>query len=54
VLSRRRDLADLLGGGGRRLRAAAEVLNARYVWQLFGAGAGARRGSADPSADTSY
>jgi flavin-dependent dehydrogenase len=54
VLSRRRDLADLLVGVAGDFVPPGEVLNARYVWQLFGARAAARRGSADPSTDTSY
>ncbi|MDF1506124.1 FAD-dependent monooxygenase, partial [Roseisolibacter sp. H3M3-2] len=58
VLSRRRDLADLLVGVAGDFVPADQVLNARYVWQLFGARArGARRaggaGGADPSADAS-
>jgi flavin-dependent dehydrogenase len=54
VLSRRRDLADLLVGVAGDFVPPATVLNARYVWQLFGARApdAGRAASADPSADT--
>jgi flavin-dependent dehydrogenase len=54
VLSRRRDLADLLVGVAGDFVPPAEVLNARYVWQLFGARGAAPHGRADPSADTSF
>lgn len=40
ALSRRRDLADLLVGVAGDFVPPASVLNARYLWQLFGARAG--------------
>lgn len=52
VLSRRRDLADLLVGVAGDFVPPAQVLTARYLWQLFGARApDARASAADPSVD---
>jgi flavin-dependent dehydrogenase len=56
TLARRRDLADLLVGVAGDFVPPAAVLNARYLWQLFGVRAGAVTDvarAADPSADAS-
>ncbi|MGZ8414682.1 MAG: NAD(P)/FAD-dependent oxidoreductase [Gemmatirosa sp.] len=53
TLSRRRDLADLLVGVAGDFVPPAAVLNARYLWQLFGVRGSRVARAADPSADAS-
>ena len=53
ALARRRDLADLLVGVAGDFVPPTQVLNARYLWQLFGAAGTRRVPTGDASADAS-
>jgi flavin-dependent dehydrogenase len=53
ALARRRDLADLLVGVAGDFVPPTQVLNARYLWQLFGAAGTRAAPTGDASADVS-
>jgi hypothetical protein len=53
ALARRRDLADLLVGVAGDFVPPTQVLNARYLWQLFGVTGTSAAPTGDASADAS-